>query len=61
MRVVSKDRKSADIVGTLRKDVLLLNLTTGATPCDCVYATVDRYLSEWSRFLVSDILSPKKK
>lgn len=61
MRVVCKDRKTTDVVGTLKKESTFLSLTAGITPSDAVYATVDKYLSEWSRLLVSDILSPKKK
>lgn len=61
MRIVCKDRRHPDIVCNIKKDTILMNLTTGATPSEAVYSAVDKYLSEWSRFLVSDILSPKKK
>ncbi|NMC64036.1 MAG: hypothetical protein GYA55_12810 [SAR324 cluster bacterium] len=61
MRIVCKDRRYTDLVGHLKKDTTLLNLTIGAAPSERVYSVLDKYLSEWSRFLISDALSPKKK
>lgn len=61
MRVVCKDRKTVDLVDTLKRDKHLINLTTGVTPRNSVYSALDQYLSEWSRYLVSGSLSPKNK
>ena len=61
MRIICKDRKRGDPVGALKRDTILLNLATGAVPSHAVYAAVDEYLSQWSRYLIFDSPSPKRK
>ena len=60
MRFVCKDRK-ADSFGTIRRETLLLNLTSRIAPSSEVFVALDEYLSEWSRYLLSESSSPKNK